>query len=62
MTHFESVGVDYQYAASDTYKAKRAFEYSCDRCGKQGKQIDCDRCAIAFTHSLIMTYLKNKAN
>ena len=59
MTHFESIGVNHQYAANSARKANQAFEHSCDLCGTQGKYITCDRCAIAFTHSLVITYLKH---
>lgn len=58
MTHFESVGVGYQYSATNATQAKKAFDKSCDICGKTGKYIRCDKCAIAFAHSVITSILK----
>ena len=58
MTYFEAVGVDYQYGATNYLRAKKAFEKSCDICGKTGKHISCDQCAIASAHKDIITILK----
>ena len=58
MTYFESVGVNYQYSATNITKAKKAFEKSCEICAKTGKHINCSQCAIASTHKDIITILK----
>jgi hypothetical protein len=60
MTYFESIGVDRQYSADSIDKANKAFANSCNYCCTQGKQINCDQCAIASVHSLIITFLNNK--
>ena len=58
MTYFESVGVDYQYNATSTNKAVQAFEKSCDICTRTGMHIECDKCAIASVHNIIISVLK----
>ena len=59
MTKFEQVGVNYQYDAKSTQEANSAFKRSCDCCCAKGIRIDCDRCAIAHTHHLIMGYFND---
>lgn len=54
MTKFEQVGVNYQYDALSKREAERSFQRSCNVCCNRGMRIDCDRCAIAFAHSLVM--------
>ena len=54
MTKFEQVGINYQYDASNIKEANRAFKYSCNCCCNKGINLQCDRCAIAFVHSLIV--------
>ena len=56
MTKFEQVGVNRQYDANNIQEANKSFQHSCDCCCAKGIHIDCDRCAIAYTHSLIMAY------
>ena len=59
MSHFEEVGVDYQYSAKNATMAQRLFNKSCNRCATHGKHINCDRCAISIAHDLIMTIFSN---
>ena len=54
MTKFEQVGVNYQYSAENTFQANNSFKYSCDCCCNKGIHIDCDKCAIAEAHSLVI--------
>lgn len=56
MTKFESIGVTYQYEASNIHEANKSFLHSCNCCCAKGMRIDCDKCAIAHTHALIVAY------
>lgn len=60
MTKFEQVGVNYQYNADSIKQATRSFEYSCNCCCHKGMRIDCDKCAIAHTHNLVVAYFNDK--
>lgn len=50
MTKFEQVGVNLQNEAESKREASRSFRYSCRVCCERGMRIDCDKCAIAYTH------------
>ena len=54
MTKFEQVGINYQYNASNIQEANKSFSYSCNCCCNKGMRIDCDRCAIAHVHNLVV--------
>ena len=54
MTKFEQIGVNYQYDAIDKADANRYFKYSCNCCCQRGMRIECDRCAIAVAHDLVV--------
>ena len=54
MTKFEQIGVNRQYDASTKQEANSAFSHSCDCCCNKGMQIKCDRCSIAYVHSLVI--------
>ena len=54
MSHFEQIGVDYQYNAKNAKMAEKSFEKSCSKCCTQGKHIECSRCAISEAHNSIM--------
>lgn len=54
MTKFEQVGVNYQYDAKSIEQANKSFAYSCNCCCNKGMRLDCDRCAIAATHNLVV--------
>lgn len=54
MTKFESVGVNFQHEATSIEQAQRSFKYSCNCCCNKGMRIECDRCAIAHVHSLVV--------
>lgn len=60
MTKFEQVGINYQYDAEDIKSANKAFEYSCNCCCNKGMRLDCDRCAIAHVHNLVVAYFNDK--
>lgn len=62
MTHFEAVGVTYQYSAKTMRQAKRALQKSCTKCGTQGKPIQCAQCAIASVHRDIINFVIQKGN
>jgi hypothetical protein len=54
MIKFERIGVNFQYEASSIEQANRSFEYSCECCCTKGIRLNCDRCAIAQAHSLVV--------
>lgn len=60
MTKFERIGINYQYEANNIKEANKAFQHSCDCCCNKGMRLDCDRCAIAFTHSLVVAYFNDR--
>ena len=54
MTKFETIGVNRQYEAETVREANKAFNHSCNSCCNRGMKIDCDKCSIAFVHSLVI--------
>ena len=54
MSRFEEIGVEIQYGATSKRKAQGSFRHSCDVCCNRGIHIDCDRCAIARTHEIVI--------
>ena len=62
MTKFETIGVNRQYESESTREANRAFAHSCECCCNKGMHLDCDRCAIAYVHSMVIAYFDDKAN
>ncbi len=54
MIKFERVGVNFQYEAASIEQANNSFKYSCECCCTKGIRLDCDRCAIAHAHSLVV--------
>lgn len=60
MTKFEQIGINYQYEANSIKEANKAFQHSCDCCCNKGMRLDCDHCAIAFTHSLVVAYFNDR--
>ena len=54
MTKFETIGVNRQYESETIREANKAFNHSCDCCCNRGMKIDCDKCSIAFVHSLVV--------
>ena len=54
MTKFEQVGINYQYNANNIHEANKSFNYSCQCCCNKGMRIDCDRCAIAHVHNMVV--------
>lgn len=62
MIKFEQVGVNFQYEATSLQEANKLFKYSCDCCCNKGIKLECDRCAIACAHSLVVAYFDGKEN
>lgn len=60
MTKFEQVGINYQYDAVTPDQAKKSFQHSCTCCCHKGMIINCDRCAIATVHNIVMAYFDTK--
>ena len=60
MTKFEQVGANYQYTANSKEEAGRSFRYSCRCCCERGMRIECDRCAIAVAHDLVIAAFDSK--
>ena len=60
MTKFETIGISHQYDATSIQDANKAFMHSCNCCCAKGMHIECDKCAIAFTHSLVVAYFNDK--
>lgn len=56
MTKFEQVGVNHLLNADCKADANASFTWSCNCCCSKGMHIQCDRCAIAFTHSMVIAY------
>lgn len=55
-------GVNYQFDANNTIEAHKAFEHNCKCCCNKGIRLDCDKCAIAYTHNLIVAFFADKEN
>lgn len=60
MTKFEQVGVNYQYDANSIKEANKSFEYSCNCCCNKGIRLNCDKCAIAHTHALVVACFNDR--
>ena len=60
MTKFETIGSEYQYEAKSKEDANRNFKYSCKCCTHRGMNIECDRCAIAVAHDLVIAAFDSK--
>ena len=61
MTKFETIGVNRQFDAINVEEANKAFAHSCEVCCKKGMHIECDKCHIAYTNTLICAYFNDKA-
>lgn len=51
---FQTIGINRQYDATSVADANKAFARSCECCCHKGIQMSCDRCGIAFVHSLVV--------
>lgn len=60
MTKFEQIGINHQYNADSKEDAKKAFEHSCNVCCNRGMHIQCDKCAIACVHSLVVATFEER--
>lgn len=54
MTKFEQIGVNRQYDSDSKHEATRAFNRSCEVCCNKGMHITCEKCSIAYVHSLVI--------
>lgn len=54
MTKFETIGVEFQFDAVSKHAARNSFRYSCSVCCRHGMRIECDRCAIARAHEIVI--------
>lgn len=54
MTKFEEIGCAMQRDAETPMDAAIKFKQTCDVCCARGIHLDCDKCAVAGTHSLVM--------
>ena len=61
MTKFEQIGINYQYDATNIYEAQRAFKHSCNCCCNKGIKLECDKCAIANVHNMVVAYFNDKS-
>lgn len=61
MTKFEQVGVNYQYDANDIHEANKAFKHSCTCCCNKGIKLECDKCAIAHVHDMVVASFSDNA-
>lgn len=61
MTKFEQIGINYQYDARTKEEANRSFKYSCECCCNRGMHIECERCAIACVHNLVVASFEQEA-
>lgn len=57
MSKFEERGVERQYGARTINAAKRAFNFSCNRCSTTGRYTNCKTCAIADAHKNVLTFV-----
>ena len=57
MTKFEQRGIN---DATTKEQAQKSFQYSCDCCCNKGMRIDCDHCAISYTHKMVVAYFETK--
>ena len=60
MTKFEQVGINHLYLADTKVQLNRTFTHSCDCCCYKGMRLDCDHCAIAATHSMLIALFDDK--
>lgn len=60
MTKFERIGVNYQFDATNIEEANKSFAHSCECCCNKGIRLECDKCAIEYTHRLVAAYFTDK--
>ena len=60
MTKFEMIGVNYQYDAATVEEANKCFMHSCNICCHRGIHIECDNCAIACVHNMVVASFENR--
>lgn len=54
MLKFETIGVNLQKDSDSPEESVSKFQISCEICSTRGMKLDCDRCAIKASHSLVM--------
>ena len=62
MSSFEQIGINRQYEARTIDEANKSFKRSCECCCTKGRHIECDRCQIAYVHSLICAFFNDANN
>lgn len=60
MTRFEEIGVGFQQNAMSKRDADRSFHSSCRCCCERGMRLNCDRCAIFETHSIMISIFQSR--
>lgn len=60
MTKFEQIGINRLYDCSNKANLNSTFSHSCNCCCNKGMHLECDKCAIAYTHSLLMAIMDDK--
>lgn len=60
MKQFERIGVNRLLDAHSIEEANAFFENSCECCCSKGRYSDCRRCAISYSHTLIVAYFNEK--
>lgn len=59
MLKFEQIGVERQLESTNKYESLQSFKHSCNVCCHKGIHLECDRCAIAQTHSQVVAYFED---
>ena len=62
MTKFEQIGINHLYFANTKEQLNHSFNHSCNCCCYKGIHLNCDQCAIAATHSLLMSLITDENN
>ena len=59
MTRFEMIGCNMQTESVSVEQANRRFSNSCDLCALRGLRIECDSCAIAEQHRIVVAAFRD---
>ena len=51
---FDEIGINRLYDANSIEEANKVFARSCHCCCVKNRQVDCDKCNIAFVHKLVV--------
>ena len=58
MSKFEQNGVNIQYECFTKAESVRKFKKSCNICCLHGLHIECDKCAIAVAHTMVIAAIE----